>query len=262
MGKGCKGFVYEVELWKHGAGCKRYLNWGEMMRPFLTAVQPLFLPSSTSMASAAAAAAALGSLSSFHTSSSILSKSASLFPCRNLRTRLPCLAIRAASSSPPSPPPPPAEFNITFGVAPKGVAPKPTDSPAASLFIPWIVRDENGNLKLQSTPPAHLLQAMAHAKTTSAKKKKKEEKAAAVSTSAEPKHSKAARRFYNENFREPQRLSKVLAAAGGEHDAARLLFVEMLYWFLFISSIFAPSSSFGDGKTSLKNEIYCNIISN
>lgn len=32
---------------------------------------------------------------------------------------------------------------------------------------------------------------------------------------AQPKHSKAARRFYNENFREPpQRLSKVLAAAG------------------------------------------------
>lgn len=32
---------------------------------------------------------------------------------------------------------------------------------------------------------------------------------------AEPKHSKAARRFYNENFRDPpQRLSKVLAAAG------------------------------------------------
>ncbi|KAG0450796.1 hypothetical protein HPP92_026744 [Vanilla planifolia] len=33
-------------------------------------------------------------------------------------------------------------------------------------------------------------------------------------TNSPPKYSKAARRFYNQNFREPQRLSKVLAAAG------------------------------------------------
>jgi hypothetical protein len=34
---------------------------------------------------------------------------------------------------------------------------------------------------------------------------------------AEPTRSKAARRFYNENFRDQaQRLSKVLAAAGGK----------------------------------------------
>ena len=34
-------------------------------------------------------------------------------------------------------------------------------------------------------------------------------------SSPAPRFSKAARRFYNETFREPQRLSKVLAAAGG-----------------------------------------------
>ncbi|KAK6929166.1 RNA-binding S4 domain, partial [Dillenia turbinata] len=78
------------------------------------------------------------------------------------------------------------------------------------MFIPWIVRDENGNLKLQSTPRARLLHAMADAKTAKTKKKEK-----TVAIAAEPKHSKAARRFYNENFRDqPQRLSKVLAAAG------------------------------------------------
>lgn len=66
---------------------------------------------------------------------------------------------------------------------------------------------------LQSTPPARWLQAMANAKTTEAKKKKK--KNGGPTMAAEPKHSKAARRFYNENFRDPpQRLSKVLAAAG------------------------------------------------
>lgn len=57
---------------------------------------------------------------------------------------------------------------------------------------------------------------MADAKTQSSacKKKKKDNISKAVLTS-EPKHSKAARRFYNENFRDPpQRLSKVLAAAG------------------------------------------------
>lgn len=49
--------------------------------------------------------------------------------------------------------------------------------------------------------------------------KKKDLKAAAAAASAPassspPPYSKAARRFYNQKFREPQRLSKVLAAAG------------------------------------------------
>lgn len=67
---------------------------------------------------------------------------------------------------------------------------------------------------------------MAHADTKNSKKKKKKTAApektknnnsrdAAAAAAAEPKYSKAARRFYNENFRDSdQRLSKVLAAAG------------------------------------------------
>ncbi|KAF6140244.1 hypothetical protein GIB67_000292 [Kingdonia uniflora] len=51
-------------------------------------------------------------------------------------------------------------------------------------------------------------------KTMTVKKKKNAGSSKPVLTS-EPKYSKAARRFYNENFRDPpQRLSKVLAAAG------------------------------------------------
>ncbi|XP_060184595.1 putative ribosomal large subunit pseudouridine synthase SVR1, chloroplastic [Lycium barbarum] len=119
------------------------------------------------------------------------------------------------------------EFNITFA-PPK---PKPKPEPAnpinpnldntelgGQLYIPWIVRDEKGNLTLQSTPPARLLHEMANASTSKKKKKGKEigsKAAARVGPTAEPKHSKAARRFYNENFRDPpQRLAKVLAASG------------------------------------------------
>lgn len=60
-------------------------------------------------------------------------------------------------------------------------------------------------------PPTRLLHAMAHAETKNKKKKKE------TVEKGEPKHSKAARRFYNENFRDSeQRLSKVLAASGGK----------------------------------------------
>ncbi|KAK1356422.1 Ribosomal large subunit pseudouridine synthase B [Heracleum sosnowskyi] len=110
-------------------------------------------------------------------------------------------------------------FNITF--APPKPKPNPTPNQHSNspqqLYIPWIVRDENGNLTLQSTPPARLLHAISDAKTgtpVSNNKKKKNKKQEGLST-PEPKHSKAARRFYNQNFRDPpQRLSKVLAAAG------------------------------------------------
>ncbi|KAI3470509.1 hypothetical protein Pfo_027172 [Paulownia fortunei] len=121
------------------------------------------------------------------------------------------------------------EFNITFAPPkPKPQLQKPfgpdsdsADSPSSELgdqlFIPWIVRDENGNLTLQTTPPERFLTAMAHQNTQ--KKKKKDDKSTASKAkpvaSVEPKYSKAARRFYNERFREPpQRLAKVLAAAG------------------------------------------------
>lgn len=117
-------------------------------------------------------------------------------------------------------------FNITFAPPKPNPKSKPTPNQPSSpedfaqqLYIPWIVRDENGNLTLQSTPPARLLHAISDAKTgspVSNKKNKKKKKQEGLST-PEPKHSKAARRFYNDNFRDPpQRLSKVLAAAGGQ----------------------------------------------
>lgn len=52
---------------------------------------------------------------------------------------------------------------------------------------------------------------MSDPKPSSAKNSREKKKK--VPTSA-PKHSKAARRFYNQNVKEPQRLSKILAAAG------------------------------------------------
>lgn len=121
----------------------------------------------------------------------------------------------------------PNNFNLTFAPPkPKPISepepePEPNQDFAQQLYIPWIVRDENGNLTLQSTPPARLLHAISDAKTGSPvsknkKKKNKKERLGQVALTSEPKHSKAARRFYNENFRDPpQRLSKVLAAAGG-----------------------------------------------
>ncbi|KZV37391.1 hypothetical protein F511_01259 [Dorcoceras hygrometricum] len=126
-----------------------------------------------------------------------------------------------------------SDFNITFAPPkPKSVPKLPispvddADQPESSiaelgeqLIIPWIVRDENGNLTLQTTPPESYLRAMAEAKTMRKKKKvgggdaKNGDK---VKPSAgPPKYSKAARRFYNERFRDPpQRLAKVLAASG------------------------------------------------
>ncbi|KAJ6727297.1 PSEUDOURIDINE SYNTHASE FAMILY PROTEIN-RELATED [Salix purpurea] len=119
------------------------------------------------------------------------------------------------------------EFNITFAPPkpkPKLPANLQTDAVSPSLppgqhFIPWIVRGEDGNLKLQSNPPARLIHDIADAKTQPKKKKDqvKRESGGNVKArmEAEPKRSKAARRFYNENFRDQaQRLSKVLAAAG------------------------------------------------
>ncbi|KAE9451316.1 hypothetical protein C3L33_16784, partial [Rhododendron williamsianum] len=165
----------------------------------------------------AAVAAFSSSLASLH-----LSRPSSLS-----RTRCHLRTITSSLSSS-------TEFNITF--APKPPSPKPeepspsiTDDLGRQLFIPWIVRDDNGNLTLTTTPPPRLLHEMANA--TTQKKKAKEKKttkkkespsnkvvaaAAASEKPPPPKYSKAARRFYNENFREPQqqRLSKVLASSG------------------------------------------------
>ncbi|KAM1258799.1 hypothetical protein ACFX13_039088 [Malus domestica] len=96
------------------------------------------------MASMAGAVAALASLSS-----SLLSKpSLSLIPIRTL----PRLTYSLATSSSSQ------EFNFTF--APSKPKPKPDfaeldpDALADMLIIPWIVHGEDGNLKLQSHPPA------------------------------------------------------------------------------------------------------------
>ncbi|KAK9158586.1 hypothetical protein Scep_005160 [Stephania cephalantha] len=86
----------------------------------------------------------------------------------------------------------------------------------------WLVESRRGDtlvggvIGLHTTRPIH---AMANAADATAKAKKKTAKASAaaakVVSSSEPRHSKAARRFYNQNFRDSgRRLSKVLAAAG------------------------------------------------
>ncbi|CAH9080370.1 unnamed protein product [Cuscuta epithymum] len=84
------------------------------------------------------------------------------------------------------------------------------------LDIHRIVRKWKGSHALQSTRPSRPLHAGANAKTSKTiKKSESAPKTKPVKPSTEPKYSKAARRFYNENFRDPpQRLSKILAAAG------------------------------------------------
>ncbi|MCD7470705.1 putative ribosomal large subunit pseudouridine synthase svr1, chloroplastic [Datura stramonium] len=168
---------------------------------------------------AAAVAAATSAFTSLHLTR------ATPYTRRHIRT----LVTSSVSSSSST------EFNITFAPPKPKAKPEPalpinpksnsnsTSEPnldnelGDQLYIPWIVRDEKGNLTLQSAPPARLLHEMANASTSQKKKKGKEiaSKAARVVPTAEPKHSKAARRFYNENFRDPpQRLSKILAASG------------------------------------------------
>ncbi|KAH6801575.1 pseudouridine synthase family protein [Perilla frutescens var. frutescens] len=128
----------------------------------------------------AAIAAAATALSTLHISRTYL-----VLPRRHLRT-----VITSSLSSATN------EFNVAFAPAkpkPQSQKPSPPDSGSPDsetgdqILIPWVSRGDSGNLT-KSKP--------------------------AVPT-AEPKYSKAARRFYNERFREPpQRLAKVLAAAG------------------------------------------------
>ncbi|XP_057789487.1 putative ribosomal large subunit pseudouridine synthase SVR1, chloroplastic isoform X2 [Salvia miltiorrhiza] len=157
----------------------------------------------------AAIAAAATAFSTLH-----LSRTSIILPRRHLRT-----VITSSLSS--------TDINIKFA-PPKHKPQLQKSSPLASasaesepadpVYIPWIVSDENGNVKLQSTPSERFLRAIAHESTQ--KKKKKDDRSSVGKAkpgvpTAEPKYSKAARRFYNERFREPpQRLAKVLAAAG------------------------------------------------
>ncbi|CAN0825750.1 Putative ribosomal large subunit pseudouridine synthase SVR1, chloroplastic [Linum grandiflorum] len=122
-----------------------------------------------------------------------------------------------------------SEFDITF--APSKPKPKPQlnfidDSTGRQVFVPWIIRGDDGNLQLPTKPHPALLHELANAKTGKPKKKEKPKKqlpsrrpteisSAAPTPAPTAPHSKAARRFYNKNFRDSaQRLSKVLAAAG------------------------------------------------
>ncbi|WVZ55499.1 hypothetical protein U9M48_006150 [Paspalum notatum var. saurae] len=142
--------------------------------------------------------------------------------------RLPPLLLRATSSASSS-----QHFNISFA------EPTPSEkTPSAQPRVPWIVRGEDGKPRLSTSPPQDVLEAIALAEAEAKKAAKREAAlkgqknavaAAAAASSASvkarerkaaptapPKFSKAARRFYNENIkdREPQRLAKVLAAAG------------------------------------------------
>ncbi|XP_041022631.1 putative ribosomal large subunit pseudouridine synthase SVR1, chloroplastic isoform X1 [Juglans microcarpa x Juglans regia] len=158
-----------------------------------------------------------------HLSFSLFSNpSLSLRPFRSFPRIINCSrsSLSSSSSSSSSPSTSSLQFNISF--APPKPKPKPPvsdqlldpdDLSSDQLIIPWIVRGEDGNLKLQMHPPARLLHAMANAETEKKKNKKKDKSPDKVSL--EPKYSKAARRFFNENFKKPeQRLSKVLAATG------------------------------------------------
>ncbi|KAK4403909.1 putative ribosomal large subunit pseudouridine synthase SVR1, chloroplastic [Sesamum angolense] len=142
------------------------------------------------MATIAAAATAFTTLH--------LSRTSFILPSRRLRTFVTSSFSTTTTIT--------AEFNIKFAPPkPKPQLPNPSapdlDPPDSStselgdqLFIPWIVRDENGNLTLRATPPERFLKAMAHQNTQ--KKKKKDVKSAAnkvkqPAPSAEPKYSKA-----------------------------------------------------------------------
>ena len=178
-------------------------------------------------------AATVASLSS----SLIFSKpSLTLRPFRTLpRIITSSLPSSSSSSSPP-------QFNISF--APPKPKPKPSEPDPFSdsdpesggqLIIPWIVRGEDGNLKLQMHPPARLLHATANSDTatttTKVTKKNKINKNKSSEVVPKSNYSKAARRFYNDNFKDPpQRLSKVLAAAGGNINnvLSQLLFLIVL----------------------------------
>ncbi|CAN4126606.1 unnamed protein product [Withania somnifera] len=159
---------------------------------------------------AAIAAAVTAATSAF---TSLQLTRANPYTRRHIRTVITCSTKFNITFAPPKPEP-----GTSIPINPNSDSVLNSDSELGDqLYIPWIVRDENGNLTLQSTPPARLIHEMSIASTSKKKKKGKEvvSKAAKPVPTPEPKHSKAARRFYNENFRDPpQRLSKLLAASG------------------------------------------------
>ncbi|XP_040243361.1 putative ribosomal large subunit pseudouridine synthase SVR1, chloroplastic isoform X1 [Aegilops tauschii subsp. strangulata] len=167
------------------------------------------------MALATAAAAAAITIHPF------LSRPASVLRCG--RRVPPLLLLRATSSA--------SDFNITFAEPAPAPSKASRGGPSAQPLVPWIARGADGKPSLHTSPPPDVLQAVAAAEAEAKRAAKrgqrqgpaadapvasvrvKEKKAAPT---APPKFSKAARRFYNENIKEhePQRLAKVLAAAG------------------------------------------------
>uniref|UniRef100_A0A8R7UA85 RNA-binding S4 domain-containing protein n=1 Tax=Triticum urartu TaxID=4572 RepID=A0A8R7UA85_TRIUA len=170
------------------------------------------------MALATAAAAAAISIHPF------LSRPASVLRCGR---RVPPLLLLCATSSASSA----SDFNITFAEPAPAPSKRSPGGPSAQPLVPWIARGADGKPSLHTSPPPDVLQAVAAAEAEAKRAAKrghrqgpaadapvasvrvKEKKA---SPTAPPKFSKAARRFYNENIKEhePQRLAKVLAAAG------------------------------------------------
>ncbi|KAF7050273.1 hypothetical protein CFC21_058661 [Triticum aestivum] len=152
-----------------------------------------------------------------------LSRPASVLRCGRLVP--PLLLLRASSASSTS------DFNITFAEPAPAPSKASPGGPSAQPLVPWIARGADGKPSLHTSPPPDVIQAVAAAEAEAkraAKRGQKQGPAADVpvasvrvkekkaAPTAPPKFSKAARRFYNENIKEhePQRLAKVLAAAG------------------------------------------------
>lgn len=120
------------------------------------------------------------------------------------------IIIRASSSS----------FNISFaGVKTSGAKTQTSNNEGNSkgMVIPWIVEDAEGNLSFQTKRPDELDYRSSPSpspSSSSSPPSPKVSKPKQQQGPPPPKYSKAARRFYNEAFRKPERLSKVLAKAG------------------------------------------------
>ncbi|KAL8136453.1 hypothetical protein V2J09_002454 [Rumex salicifolius] len=90
-------------------------------------------------------------------------------------------------------------------------------APAGADASPSVSRSSRGKTSRSraGSPPARFLHTMTDAEMRMKRREKNRTIDSGEKSAEAPKYSKAARRFYNERFREPpQRLSKVLAASG------------------------------------------------
>nr|CAD1835731.1 unnamed protein product [Ananas comosus var. bracteatus] len=129
----------------------------------------------------------------------------SLNPLPSLLLSAPLFAASlyaAHSSAPPLPLPPPPPHGVQHHLrcrrSPfqipnrRPLSPRPF-RPPPTFLIPWIVRDENGNLTLQSSPPARFLHAMAEAKASSSSKKTKQSESNKVKDKKAPRRRRRQR---------------------------------------------------------------------